>query len=75
MNKRDRIIHLIREMMVANTPGTGGGFSSITPRPDTTAGFDPIMGGMFRRTKRGKVDGRTVSKVYARWLRSMGEML
>jgi hypothetical protein len=68
MNKRDRIVQLIREMMVANLPGTGGGFSSNPPSgmENTVAGFDPVLG-MFKRTKKGKFD-RRVKKRYKNWL-------
>lgn len=75
MDKRDRIINMIREMMVANAPGDSGGFSSKSPADGPTAGFDPLMGiGTFRRTKVGPYDMR-VPKKYKSWLRSMGRQL
>ena len=44
MNKLDRIIQMIREQMVANAPGTSGGFSGSADPKGPTAGFDPVMG-------------------------------
>lgn len=75
MDKRDRIINMIREMMVANAPGESGGFSAKSPAAGPTAGFDPLMGiGTFRRTRSGSYDLR-VPKQYKRWLSSMGKFL
>ena len=42
--KIDRIIEIIREMMVANAPGGSGGFSGSSDPKGPTAGFDPVMG-------------------------------
>lgn len=68
MKKRDRIIQLIREMMVANSPGSSGGFSANPPEDmkNSVAGFDPILG-IFRRTRKGKID-RRVKALYKRWI-------
>jgi hypothetical protein len=68
MTKKDRIIQLIREMMVANAPGTGGGFSANPPpgMENQVAGVDPVLG-MFKRTKKGNFD-RRVRKLYKNWL-------
>jgi len=50
-NKLNWIINLIREeMMVANAPGTQGGFSA-SGDTKTKAGFDPVMGKPMRRRK------------------------
>lgn len=38
------IISLIREQMVANAPGTSGGFSGSSNPKGPTAGFDSVMG-------------------------------
>ena len=43
-------INLKEEMMVANAPGTQGGFSGSSDPKGPTAGFDPVMG-MTRRKK------------------------
>lgn len=67
MDKRDRIIQFIREMMVANPPGVGGGFSSNSLEPEKTAGYSHVLD-MFKRTKTGKVDKRAVKKKYRKWL-------
>jgi hypothetical protein len=48
--KLDRIISIVREQMVANAPGTQGGFSGSSDSKGPTAGFDPVMG-MTRRKK------------------------
>ena len=48
--KLDWIIRLIREeMMVANTPGTSGGFSSSSNPKGPTAGYDVPMGKIKKR--------------------------
>jgi hypothetical protein len=75
MSKLDKIIQLIRENMVANATGSGGGFGGNSPQEGPTAGFDPkVELGMFRRTIGGLVDRRskTYSKKYESWLKSMG---
>jgi len=43
MNKLDRIIQIIREQMVANAPGTSGGFSGSADPNGPVAGYVPIM--------------------------------
>lgn len=75
MSKLDKIIQLIRENMVANATGSGGGFGGNSPKEGPTAGLDPkVELGMFRRTIGGLVDRRskTYSKKYESWLKSMG---
>lgn len=75
MNKLDKIIQIIRENMVANATGQGGGFSGNSPMEGPTAGLDPISDlKMFRRTIGGLVDKRTKQyhKKYETWLKSMG---
>lgn len=47
--KLNWIIDIIREQMVANAPGTSGGFSGSAEPKGPTAGFDPVM----------KFDGRS----------------
>jgi hypothetical protein len=42
--KLERIILIIKEQMVANTPGAQGGFSASSDPKGPTAGFDPVMG-------------------------------
>ena len=49
-NKLDKIISIIREQMVANAPGSSGGFSGSADPKGLTAGFDPVMG-LARRKK------------------------
>jgi hypothetical protein len=42
--KLDKIISIIKEQMVANAPGSQGGFSGSSEAKGPTAGFDPMMG-------------------------------
>ena len=53
--------------MVANSPGSGGGFSSSSPAEGPTAGFDPFIA--FKR--RGKIDYRKVSPTYKKWVKNL----
>jgi len=46
-------IHLKEEMMVANAPGTQGGFSGSSDSKGPTAGFDPTMA--LVRRKRSQI--------------------
>jgi len=43
MNNLDRIIQMIREQMVANAPGTSGGFTGSADAKGPVAGYDPTM--------------------------------
>ncbi len=47
--KLDKIISIVREQMVANAPGTQGGFSGSADPKGPTAGFDPVMGTTRRK--------------------------
>ena len=38
-----KVISLIREQMVANAVGTGGGFGGSSDAKGPTAGLDPVM--------------------------------
>ncbi len=51
MSKLDRIIEIIREMMVANAPSSGGGFGTSSPAEGPTAGQDMPVGKLDGRTK------------------------
>ena len=42
--KLDWIIEIIREQMVANAPGSQGGFSGSADPKGPTSGFDPVLG-------------------------------
>lgn len=44
MKSVDKVIQIIREMMVANAPGTGGGFSTKSPAEGPVAGKDKLLG-------------------------------
>ena len=48
--KLDKIISIIREQMVANSPGASGGFSGSADPKGPVAGFDPVIG-LARRKK------------------------
>lgn len=54
MEKIDRIIRIIRENMVANAPGSQGGFSGSADPKGPVAGFDPVMGKVKKRYMKGK---------------------
>lgn len=72
MNKIDKVIELLREMMVANAPSTGGGFSSESPSVGPTAGTDVPVGITTAYTgKRGKIDYRKVPFTYRNWVKSI----
>jgi len=43
MKSVDKVIQILREMMVANAPGTGGGFSTKSPAGGPVAGKDEMM--------------------------------
>ena len=60
MNKLDRIIQMIREQMVANAPGSSGGFSGSADPKGPVAGYDSILKG--RKYAKGGVGSRK------RWL-------
>ena len=64
MKRIEKIIELIREnMMASSSPTNNIGDGNI-------AKFDPLIG--FRRRRNGNVDGRSVSKKYKDWMRSLG---
>jgi hypothetical protein len=44
MRSVDKVIEILREMMVANAPGTGGGFSTKSPAEGPVAGKDKMLG-------------------------------
>jgi hypothetical protein len=52
--KIDWIISIIREQMVANAPGSSGGFSGSANPKGPVAGFDPVMGKVQKRFWKGK---------------------
>jgi len=54
MEKIDRIIKIIRENMVANAPGTQGGFSGSADPKGPVSGFDPVIGKTGRKYMKGK---------------------
>ena len=63
MEKTDRIIKLIREMMAVGA----GGFTGSSSAEGPTAGYDPLI--KFQR--RGKTDYRKVPKTYKKWVKSL----
>lgn len=63
MNNIDRVIQIIRENMVANAPGSGGGFSGSSDKNGPVAGFDPILDGRKRIM-------RKLPKEYSKFLRN-----
>lgn len=69
MKSLDKVITIIKEMMVANSPGTSGGFSSASNAEGPTSGFDPLL--QFK--KNSKVDFRRVPKNYKMWVNSLNK--
>ena len=49
-----KVINIIKESMVANAPGTGGGFSNSSDPSGPTAGYDAPLSTLkvFKRNKR-----------------------
>lgn len=70
MQKIDRIINNLKEMMVANQPGESGGFTSSSNSSGPTAGFDQVLSS-FRRRRNDLIDYRSVKKDHKRWLKSI----
>lgn len=66
--KIDWIISMIREQMVANAPGSQGGFSGSSSSSGPTAGFDPMLG---KKKKDGTVDFRRVLPSHKKWVKSI----
>lgn len=65
MDKTDRIIKLIREMIAVGA----GGFTGSSAAEGPTAGYDPLI--KFQR--RGKTDYRKVPKTYKKWVKSLNK--
>jgi len=63
MEKTDRIINHIREMMAVGA----GGFSGSSPAEGPTAGYDPLI----KFQKKGKTDYRKVPKTYKSWVKNL----
>jgi hypothetical protein len=63
MRPLDKLIQIIRENMVANSPGTGGGYTSKGD-PKVVAGLDPVMDGRSKMMKR-------LPKEYSKFLRKV----
>ena len=63
MDRTDRIIQLIREMIAVGACGVTGS----SPAEGPTAGYDPLM--KFQR--RGNTDYRKVPKTYKQWVKSL----
>lgn len=58
MERIDKFIQIIREQMVANAPGSSGGFSGSSDPKGPTAGFDPVMGMTKRKYAKGGIGSR-----------------
>jgi hypothetical protein len=77
MSKIDRVIEYFRNLreegastMNTGTPNGSAGFSANADASGPNAGFDPVVG--FRRRRNGKIDGRSASNKYKKWLKSLG---
>lgn len=63
MDKTDRLIKLIREMMAVGA----GGFTGSADAAGPVAGYDPLI----KFQKKGKTDYRKVPKTYKQWVKSL----
>lgn len=63
MEKTDRIIKYIKEMMAVGA----GGFTSSASAEGPVAGYDPLI----KFQKKGKTDYRKVPKTYKSWVKSL----
>jgi hypothetical protein len=63
MEKTDRIIKYIREMMAVGA----GGFTGSADAEGPVAGYDPLI----KFQKKGKTDYRKVPKTYKSWVKSL----
>lgn len=63
MDRTDRFIQLIREMIAVGA----GGFTGSSAAQGPTAGYDPLI--KFQR--RGNTDYRKVPKTYKKWVKSL----
>lgn len=70
MKKIDRIISLLREMMLANPSGGSGGFTS-SGDPKYSAGFDPLIRFKNKNKDKDTIDFRRVPKRYKDWVKSI----
>jgi hypothetical protein len=62
MKKIDKIIEIIRENMIAS-----GGLPTNNISSGNIVTFDPVIS--FKRRKTGKIDGRSVSERYKKWIK------
>jgi hypothetical protein len=71
MEKIDTTINLIREMMIANMPGSGGGFGgSDIENPGPAAGTHASLG-LGKKKSNGRYDGRSIKKTYKQWMKHL----
>jgi hypothetical protein len=78
MSKIDKVIEYFRNLreesgaptMNTGTANSSAGFSSEADSYGPNAGFNPVIG--FKRRKNGKIDGRSASGKYKKWLKSLG---
>jgi hypothetical protein len=49
MKSVDKVIQILKEMMVANAPGSGSGFSTKSPEEGPVAGKDILIGTGVRK--------------------------
>lgn len=74
MNRRDRIIGNIKEMMVANSPGQSGGFTSSADAKGPVAGFDSVLS-RYKKKRNGQVDKRSAPPSHRPWLRNVKDVI
>ena len=68
MKKIDKVIKIIRENMVANAPGTEGGFGSSASSKGPFSGFDPVITPPLR--KKYATGGKDSRKWWIQYLRN-----
>jgi hypothetical protein len=74
MNRRDKIINNLKEMMVANPPGQSGGFTSSSDAKGPVAGFDSVLS-RYKKKKNGQVDKRSAPITHRPWLKNVKEII
>lgn len=78
MDKVDKVIKYFRSLREENgaptmntgTPNGSAGFGPDADASGPNAGFGLVMS--FRKRKNGKIDGRSISTKYKKWLKSLG---
>lgn len=65
MEKTDRLLKIIREMMAVGSSG----FTGSADRSGPVAGYDPLI--KFQKRNASNIDYRKVPKSYKDWIKSL----